>query len=169
MTTGLNPSPSARITHTGGKRLLDAPVSPGVALFSDPLPVAIYGGGAVTLLAAPGVPGLLSVEGSMDLCISWTHTFLGPLRLMPETNPQTINFSTTDAHGSPYSGCTHYRVKFEALQLAPHVEVVHISGCGQEYRDGRAVLPSGVLPPLARLKRWAANLRVRPKSKGAPQ
>lgn len=150
----------ARITHMGGTRLLDAPMPPGGAIFSDPLPVADYGGD-VTLLAAPGVPGLLTVEGSLNLGLTWTHTFLGPLRLIPETSPQTINFQTIDANGSPFSGCTHYRVKFEALQFEPHIEVVHVSGCGQAYRDRPELLPSGVVKPVARFRRWVSTLRTR--------
>lgn len=149
-----------RIKYTGGKRFLDAQAAPGEVIYSEPLPVALYGGAAITLLASAGVVGILTIEGSMDLCASWSHVFVGPLRVLPDEGPQTVNFSTLDPEGG-HSGCTHYRATFQALPSDPRVEVVHISGNGQEYRDHPSLLPSGQLGPVARLKRWASKLRSR--------
>lgn len=149
----------ARITHTGGRHFINAPAAFGEALYSLPAPVGIYGG-EVTLLVSAGVFGLLTVIGSMDLGASWSHVFVGPLRIPPDDGVQTVRFSTLDP-AAGHSGCTHYRVKFEVPPCSPHVEVMHIGGCGQEYRNNPELLPSGVLQPMARLKRWVSNLRTR--------
>lgn len=153
---------SALITFFGGTSLIEDQATPGSVTYSRPMPVGTYGGAEVTLLAASGIGGRLTVEGSMDLGTSWSYAFSGPIKVHPGEPAQQMRFSTLDPAGG-HQGCTHFRLAFEALPDDRRVAVRHISGNGHEYRAGTALLPTGQPQrgPLGVIKRWASKLRGR--------
>jgi len=139
-----------------GPNLIISQATPGHAICSQPLGVDAYGGD-VTLTVRTGHPGLIWIEGSFDMGLTWTHRFKPPTRVTTMRALQNVSFTTSTPH-SKYSGCTHLRVCWLPDTLEPEVQVKYVSGQWLKQGDP-APVPEAAGGLLDRVLRW-----MRPKT-----